>query len=334
MGHGSKLTRRAAHQAVTRVAAGALPGRPAYGKVTAGELEPSPRDASAGAAGGTGSGGPARQPRNDHPGTALPIAQQGWQAAAACGSADPDLFFPSSASGKTPERVRHAKAICARCRVRRQCLAFALRTGQAYGIWGGLTERERYQAAKACRKGAHPGAAGRERPTQQERPREPAGTVNVRAVARTSRPAGPSAAPIRPGTAGSTKELVRLQASAALAACEQMTAPALQILRDSVDLASRLPASAGWERRAAAQAEIFDLLAEVTDNRAAAAVLRGAARPVRDLILSAGPAANGMITGSRQRMLARLRAGDAKAAALELEQHLQALHFMARLARR
>jgi WhiB family redox-sensing transcriptional regulator len=329
------MTRRTAAQAAARVAAGAVPSLwLACSMVTTGELEPSPRDVSAGAAGGAGSGGLSRQQRNDHPGTARPIAKKGWQAAAACRSADPDLFFPSSASGKATEQVWQAKAICARCRVRRQCLAFALRTGQAYGIWGGLTERERYQAARACMQSGHPGVAGDERPTQQERPREPASTVNVRAVASTSRPARPPAARIGRGAAASTEELIRLQASAALAACEQMTVAAQQVLRDSVDLASRLPTSAGWERRAAAQAEIFDLLAEVTDNRAAAAVLRGAARPVRDLILSAGPAANGMITGSRQRMLACLRAGDAKAAALELEQHLRALHFMSRLARR
>jgi WhiB family transcriptional regulator, redox-sensing transcriptional regulator len=34
--------------------------------------------------------------------------------------------------------------VCAGCRVRRQCLAFAQRTRQVHGIWGGLTERERY----------------------------------------------------------------------------------------------------------------------------------------------------------------------------------------------
>jgi WhiB family redox-sensing transcriptional regulator len=36
-----------------------------------------------------------------------------------------------------------AKAICATCRVRRECLAFALQTGQVHGIWGGTTEHER-----------------------------------------------------------------------------------------------------------------------------------------------------------------------------------------------
>jgi WhiB family redox-sensing transcriptional regulator len=64
-------------------------------------------------------------------------------AAAACRSADPDLFFPISDSGPAREQTAQAKAICATCRVRRECLAFALRTGQIHGVWGGTTERER-----------------------------------------------------------------------------------------------------------------------------------------------------------------------------------------------
>lgn len=66
-----------------------------------------------------------------------------WRADAACRSADADLFFPISTSGQALEQVAEAKAICARCPVRRQCLAFALRTRQAHGIWGGMTEQER-----------------------------------------------------------------------------------------------------------------------------------------------------------------------------------------------
>jgi WhiB family transcriptional regulator, redox-sensing transcriptional regulator len=66
-----------------------------------------------------------------------------WRSAAACRSADPDLFFPISDSGPAREQTAQAKAICATCRVRRECLAFALRTGQVYGIWGGTTEHER-----------------------------------------------------------------------------------------------------------------------------------------------------------------------------------------------
>jgi WhiB family transcriptional regulator, redox-sensing transcriptional regulator len=69
-----------------------------------------------------------------------------WRSAAACQACDPDLFFPLSSSGPAVEQIARAKEICARCPVRRECLAFALRTRQAHGVWGGLTEQERYPA--------------------------------------------------------------------------------------------------------------------------------------------------------------------------------------------
>lgn len=70
-------------------------------------------------------------------------AEQNWRSDAACRSVDPELFFPISASGKALDQAAEAKAICACCPVRHQCLAFALRTRQAHGIWGGMTEDER-----------------------------------------------------------------------------------------------------------------------------------------------------------------------------------------------
>jgi WhiB family redox-sensing transcriptional regulator len=61
-----------------------------------------------------------------------------WRLAAACRSADPELFFPLSESGQALEQIAEAKVICAGCPVRRQCLEFALRT-RPHRIWGGLT---------------------------------------------------------------------------------------------------------------------------------------------------------------------------------------------------
>lgn len=75
-----------------------------------------------------------------------------WKPLAACGSADPDLFFPVSAAGSSEVQVAEAKAICARCLVRRQCLDFAIRTRQMHGIWGGTTEEERYAAIRPERR--------------------------------------------------------------------------------------------------------------------------------------------------------------------------------------
>ena len=68
---------------------------------------------------------------------------------AACRSTDPDLFFPISSSGRSVAQVAEAKAVCAGCRVRRECLAFALRTHQVHGVWGGLSEQERHPLGSA-----------------------------------------------------------------------------------------------------------------------------------------------------------------------------------------
>lgn len=140
------------------------------------------------------------------------------------------------------------------------------------------------------------------------------------------------------GTAGTAAEpavsvLIGGQAMAARLACEQMTAPALELLLDSVQRASSLPARPGWERKAAAHAEIFRLLADVAGRQAVGA-LTGQTRLIRELMCAVGPVADGMITSSRRRLLARLRAGDADGAALEVEQHLRVLHYMWRLAPR
>lgn len=67
----------------------------------------------------------------------------GWRESAACQSAEPDLFFPLSPHGQPTAETERAKAVCARCPVRRECLQFALATRQAYGVWGGMSEQER-----------------------------------------------------------------------------------------------------------------------------------------------------------------------------------------------
>lgn len=68
-----------------------------------------------------------------------------WHCAAACRSCDPELFFPISPAGPATEcQVTEAKAVCARCPVRAECLDWALSTGQAHGVWGGMSERELY----------------------------------------------------------------------------------------------------------------------------------------------------------------------------------------------
>ncbi|MGW5480347.1 WhiB family transcriptional regulator [Streptomyces sp. NPDC004008] len=72
-----------------------------------------------------------------------------WRERAECLRVDPDLFFPISNSGLTLLQIDEAKAVCGRCPVVEQCLDWAVETGQADGIWGGLTEGER----RALRRG-------------------------------------------------------------------------------------------------------------------------------------------------------------------------------------
>jgi WhiB family transcriptional regulator, redox-sensing transcriptional regulator len=71
-----------------------------------------------------------------------------WRQAAACLSADPELFFPVSNSGRSREQEERAKAVCRTCLVRRECLQYALSMDEPYGVWGGMTEDERRRAAR------------------------------------------------------------------------------------------------------------------------------------------------------------------------------------------
>jgi WhiB family transcriptional regulator, redox-sensing transcriptional regulator len=74
--------------------------------------------------------------------TALDNRAQRWSRAA-CSTADPELFFPISSSGPALRHVARAKAICAGCEIRRECLNYALEAGPVQGVWGGMTEAER-----------------------------------------------------------------------------------------------------------------------------------------------------------------------------------------------
>ena len=69
-----------------------------------------------------------------------------WHQHGACRGADPNLFFPARG-----ESVKEAKAVCARCPVRAECLEYALTNQEKFGIWGGLSERERRQLRRQRR---------------------------------------------------------------------------------------------------------------------------------------------------------------------------------------
>ena len=129
-------------------------------------------------------------------------------------------------------------------------------------------------------------------------------------------------------------ELIRWCALATRAACSRMTAQHLKALQDSVGQARTLPARFAWDRKATAHAQILNLLADViTDHPVPALLLNRAVVAIHDLMLTVGPAADGIVLSSRRRLLDLIRAGDADGAAAEMEQHLRRLHFMWRLSR-
>jgi WhiB family redox-sensing transcriptional regulator len=67
----------------------------------------------------------------------------GWQERALCAQTDPEAFFPEK-GGST----REAKKVCIGCDVRGECLEYALANDERFGIWGGLSERERRKLKK------------------------------------------------------------------------------------------------------------------------------------------------------------------------------------------
>ncbi|HET9672111.1 MAG TPA: WhiB family transcriptional regulator [Actinomycetota bacterium] len=66
-----------------------------------------------------------------------------WQDRSACYGIDPNVFFPIS-----EEEAGPALAFCNACRIRTECLAWALKNGERYGVWGGLTEQQRRRLAR------------------------------------------------------------------------------------------------------------------------------------------------------------------------------------------
>jgi WhiB family transcriptional regulator, redox-sensing transcriptional regulator len=104
------------------------------------------------------------------PRTADGSGRGSWRESAACRHVDSELFFPVSRRGRAEAEARQAKAICARCPVRRPCLAYALATRQAYGIWGGYDDEER----QALRRQQQEPAAASANPSRSRHPVGPA----------------------------------------------------------------------------------------------------------------------------------------------------------------
>ena len=86
--------------------------------------------------------------------TEEPIEERNWQDEANCLGVDPDLVLPERGAS-----TREAKEVCRGCVVRLDCLEYALVNGEKFGIWGGLSERERRRLR-------------RQRPARKARPDE------------------------------------------------------------------------------------------------------------------------------------------------------------------
>ena len=71
------------------------------------------------------------------------VEELGWQERALCAQTAPEAFFPEQ-GGST----REAKRVCLTCEVRGECLEYALQNDERFGIWGGLSERERRKLKK------------------------------------------------------------------------------------------------------------------------------------------------------------------------------------------
>ncbi len=81
--------------------------------------------------------------------------RKAWRERAACRDVEPETFFPTATTGPARDaEVAEAKAVCARCPVRAECLTEAL-ARIPYGIAGGLTEDERRQLRSIARTGSH-----------------------------------------------------------------------------------------------------------------------------------------------------------------------------------
>lgn len=80
--------------------------------------------------------------REPDPGDELPPALPEWRHRAACVHADPDTFVPDQDYARVA--VPAAKAICGRCPVVDACLAEALADPWLVGVWGGLSQAERW----------------------------------------------------------------------------------------------------------------------------------------------------------------------------------------------
>jgi hypothetical protein len=132
----------------------------------------------------------------------------------------------------------------------------------------------------------------------------------------------------------SVRELIQAQLRAIDVACRQLSGQPLDGLHSSVEQAAQVPARFDWDRKAASNAEIFNVLADAVRDPVLRQRLNAGAGLAHHLMMAAGPTAGGIIDNSWRRLLACLRAGNPGAAADELDRQLRSLHVLSCLAGR
>ena len=124
-------------------------------------------------------------------------------------------------------------------------------------------------------------------------------------------------------------ELIAVCGLAARVACRRMTPQYLKALCDSVEQVCCLPARFAWDRKATAHAEVVNLLIDAAADPILVLLARNIPGHLHDLMVMAGPAADGTIASSRRRLLALIRARDADGAGREMERHVEDLRSAA-----
>jgi WhiB family transcriptional regulator, redox-sensing transcriptional regulator len=90
------------------------------------------------------------------------LVEPAWRASACCRDSDAVHFFAPSHFERKPEKDRRegaARALCAACPVRQQCLDYALLVQEPHGIWGGMNEMERRRVLRQRAAESEPVAA-------------------------------------------------------------------------------------------------------------------------------------------------------------------------------
>jgi len=125
-----------------------------------------------------------------------------------------------------------------------------------------------------------------------------------------------------------TEARVWLETIVVRVACERMTSEHLERLEANLAEVARLSDEHDWEKKAVANIQFHNLLAEATENPVMISIMQVIMQVMEKVVLTFGPTENDTVLRSRKRLMKHLRAGDADAAVAEMEKALKRLHKM------